>query len=449
MKKLLLLLLTVIGFSSSIIAQTSTKKTFVFDLDDCIEFAYVNQTDVLNANLDVAIAVSKVKETIGIGLPQVTANLNFQDFLKRPTTLLPGEFFGQPTGTTVPVKFGTKFNTVYGLEATQLLFDGNYLVGLQAAATFKQLSNKILQRTKVETAVAVSKAYYSVIVNTERLTLLDANVARLTIVLNETDQLFKNGFAEKIDVDRIRVLYNNLITERDRAQQFAALGIDLLKFQMGMNIDDELKLKQTANDLTFEPLADLGIDVNPNDRIEYSVFNTVFELNKLELKREKVTFLPAISGFANTNKSIQTDEFKSIFNGDANSFPTTVVGLRVTLPLIGGFQKQQRIKQAKLVVEKSKNDLFKLESSIKIEVSNAATNYITSVQSLENQKQNIQLASEIYRISKIKFDEGVGSSLEVTTAETSLKEAQNNYLSALFDALIAKTELLKATGKIN
>lgn len=449
MKKLVVLLIAVISFSFSSKAQVQNKKTYTFNLDECINFAYANQTDVLNAGIDVDIAVSKVRETIGIGLPQVTAILNFQDFLKQPTTLLPGEFFGQPSGTTVPVKFGTKFNAVYGLEATQLIFDGNYLVGLQASATFKELSNKILQRTKIETAVAVSKAYYSVIVNTERLTLLDANVDRLSKVLTETEALFKNGFVEKIDVDRIKVLYNNLITEREKAQRFAALGIDLLKFQMGMNIDDELILKETANDLTFEPLADLGIDVNPNDRIEYSVFNTVFELNKLELKREKVTFLPAISGFANTNKSLQTDEFNSLFNGDASSFPTTVIGLRVTLPLVGGFQKQQRIKQARLAVEKSKNDLFKLESSIKLDVSNAATNYITSVQSLRNQKQNIELANEIYRISKIKFDEGVGSSLEVTTAETSLKEAQNNYLSSLFDALIAKTDLLKATGKIN
>ncbi|OZA60684.1 MAG: transporter, partial [Sphingobacteriales bacterium 39-40-5] len=149
-----------------------------FSLQEAIEYAQRNQSSIQNAKIDEEIAANTVKQTVGIGLPQVNGSVNFQDFLKVPTNLVPGEIFGQP-GKLLPVQFGVKYQSSFGLELNQLLFDGTYLVGLQASKTYKELSSKSLKRSRIETAVAVTKAYYSVLVSNEQLNLLDANMLRL------------------------------------------------------------------------------------------------------------------------------------------------------------------------------------------------------------------------------------------------------------------------------
>jgi outer membrane protein TolC len=202
-----------------------------FSLKEAIDYAQKHQSAILNASIDEEIAKNTVKQTIGIGLPQLNGNVNFQDFLKIPTNLLPGEFFGKP-GTQIPVQFGVQYQSSYGLELNQLLFDGSYLVGLQASKTYKELSNKNLKRSRIETAVGVTKAYYSVLVSNEQLSLLDANIDRLKKSLNDTKALFANGFVEKIDVDRLTVLNNNLETERGNVIRLLELNMNLLKFQM-------------------------------------------------------------------------------------------------------------------------------------------------------------------------------------------------------------------------
>ncbi|MFS8617447.1 MAG: TolC family protein [Solitalea sp.] len=425
-----------------------TVSSFTFNLEECIDYAFNNQYGVKNAELDVEMAESVVKETIGGGLPQVSGGMNFQDYLKLPTQLIPGEFFGQEPGTYIPVQFGTQFALTYGLEATQLLFDGSYFVGLQASKVYKELSEKNLRRSRIETAIAVSKAYYTTLVTEEQLQLADVNIARLKRQLDETQALYENGFAEKIDMDRLQVMYNNTLTERENLTRLAALNIQMLKFQMGMPIQHELKLKETIDDIQFEPVLLLNEDMDPSNRIEYSLLETQASLNELDLKRYKSTMLPRLEAFGSYNRMGQENQFGDLFNGDGQYFPTTVVGLRLTIPLIGGGQKWQQIRQAKLSLRKTENELDNLKNAISLEVKQANTNYINSLESMANQERNMELAEEVYRVAQIKYSQGVGSSLEVTTAETSLKEAQTNYINSLYEALIAKIDLQKATGTI-
>jgi outer membrane protein TolC len=191
--------LIVCFFSVLTVKAQQSDTTISFSLKEAIDYAQSHQVSVQNAIIDEEIAKNTVKKTIGIGLPQVNGNVNFQDFLVVPTSLLPGEFFDKP-GTQVPVRFGVQYQSSIGIEVSQLLFDGSYLVGLQASKTFKELSNKSLKRSRIETAVAVTKAYYSVLVSNEQLSLLDANISRLKKSLNDTQALFANGFVEKIDV---------------------------------------------------------------------------------------------------------------------------------------------------------------------------------------------------------------------------------------------------------
>jgi outer membrane protein len=426
-------------------AQPADSLTYHLSLQEAVEYAQTHQSSVLNARVDEEIAKNTVKHTIGIGLPQVSGNADFSDFIKVPTNLLPGEFFGQP-GTQVPVQFGVKYQSSVGLQLDQLLFDGSYLVGLQASKTYKELSNKNLRRTRIETAVNVSKAYYSVLVSGEQLQLLDANILRLKKSLSDTEALFKNGFVEKIDVDRLTVLSNNLETERENVIRLLALNVNLLKFQMGMSIQTPLKLKDSITSLGSLEETALATDTAAyQSRIEYSLLQTQKRVNEYDLKRFKSLFLPSLSAFANTSQSFQSNSFSDLYN---TNFPTTVIGLRLSVPLVSGGQKLYQVRNAKLAVQKTENDLVNLKNGIKLEISEAQTTYLNGVRSLENQKRNMGLATEVLRVSEIKYEQGVGSSLEVTTAETSLKEAQNNYITALYDLLINKINLDRASGKI-
>jgi outer membrane protein TolC len=426
----------------SLSAQSTAGYTFT--LPQAIDYAFKNQAAVLNAQLDEQIAKNTVKQTTGIGLPQVSASFSFQDFLKLPTSLLPGDFFGQP-GKQVPVQFGVKYQSALGLEASQLLFDGSYLVGLQAAKTYKELSIRNSKRTKIETAVAVSKAYYSVLVSNEQLGLLDANLVRLHKSLHDIEAYYKNGLVEKVDVDRLRVLTNNLETERENVLRLLALNTNLLKFQMGMPIEANLTLSDSIKELSLTADVLVSDSLAYKNRIEFSLGQTQKKLNELNLKRYKSEFLPSIVAFGSTSNSYQNNSFSQLYS---NYYPTSLVGLKLSLPIISGGQRIYKIKNARLEVQKSANDLANLQNGINLEINQAKISFLNGLQSLENQKRNMELSKEVLRISKVKYDQGVGSSLEVTAAETSLKESQNNYINALYESLINKVNLDRALGRI-
>lgn len=421
-----------------------TDTVAAFTLQEAIDYAQTHQSAILNAKVDEEIARNTVKKTVGMGLPQINANVNFQDFIKVPTNLLPGEFFGKP-GEMIPVRFGVKYQSSAGLELSQLLFDGTYLVGLQASKTYKELSTKNLQRSRIETAVAVTKAYYSVLVSNEQLSLLDANIVRLKKSLKDTEALFKNGFVEKIDLDRLTVLNNNLETERENVVHLLDLNLHLLKFQMGMNINSTLTLKDSISGLNVEESVALNDTSAYKSRIEYSLLETQKKLNELDLKRYQSQYLPSIGAFGSTTRSLQSNTFNELFD---RSFPMTVIGFRISVPIISGGIRNYQVRNARLEIKKTENNLVNLRNGINLEVEQAKTVYRNGFRSLENQKRNMTLAQEVLRVTKVKYEQGVGSSIEVTTAETALKESQNNYINALYELLINKVNLDKALGKI-
>lgn len=442
--------------------------TVNFSLQEAISFALEHQIDIKNAKVDEKIASNTVKKTIGIGLPQISASADFNDFLKLPTSIFPdfisplvydvfekngvkdanGNVIKLPAGLggSQPVQFGTKYTSSVGLQVSQLIFDGSYLVGLQASKTYKELSTKNSKRTRIETAVAVTKAYYSVLVSNEQLTLLDANIDRLKKSLNDTEALFKNGFVEKIDVDRLTVLNNNLLTERENVIRLLALNLNLLKFQMGLSIRSNLTLKDKISILNVDETPVLADSNVYQKRIEYSLLQTQKKLNDLNVKRYKSAFLPSLAAFGSTSANFQNNKFSNLYD---TRFPTTVIGLKLSVPLISGGQKLYDVRNARLESLKTQNNIYNLQNAINLEVSQAQTTFLNGQASLANQKRNMDLAKEVLRVTKIKYEQGVGSSLEVTTAETSLKEAQNNYINALYDMLINRVNLDKALGNIN
>jgi len=425
---------------------TPNTQTYSFTVQDCINYAYEHQNTVLNSALDIKSAEYKVKETTGIGLPQISGSASFQDYLKIPTTLLPGEFFGAP-GTFVPVKFGVKYQSNLGVSLNQILFNGSYLVGLKASKTYRELSQRNYTRSKIEANVAVTKAYYQVLVSDEQIKLYDANIAQLKQQVDQTVAQNKQGFVEKIDVDRITVQYNNLITNRENVIRALALNYQMLKFQMGMPVDENLVLKDKLSDVNLDNnVAEMSVDTGfYHNRIEYSLQETQKKLNELDLQNKKSTYLPTLSANGSYAASYQDNNFNKLYS---QVFPSSYIGLTLNVPIFSGGQRLNQVRQAKIEVQKSANDLVNLKNTINLDAKVATVSYINGLQSLNNQKRNQTLAQEVLRVSKIKYQQGVGSSIEVTQAQTGLEDADNKYIQGLYDALVSKVDLDKAYGRI-
>ncbi|RYY07730.1 MAG: TolC family protein [Sphingobacteriaceae bacterium] len=445
-KTVTILIFILVGFKTFSQLQPTGDKRFNFSIADCINYAYEHQNTVVNANLDIKSAEYRIRETIGTGLPQISGQATFTDYLKLPTTLLPGEFLGQP-GTFIPVKFGVNYNSNLALNASQLIFSGSYFIGLKAAKTFRELSNRNYTRSKIDVNVEVTKAYYQVLVSNEQIRLLDANINQLKQQVDQTTAQNKQGFVEKIDVDRITVQYNNLVTNRENILRLLALNYQLLKFQMGMPIEYNLTLA--------DKLADTGLDNNVisyttdttfyRNRVEYGLLETQKNLYGLDVRNRISQYYPSLTANGSAASAFQNNTFGQLYN---SSFPSSYVGLTLNVPIFNGFQRYYQVKQAKITYIKSQNDLINLKNSLNLEASQASVSYTNGLQTLNNQKKSQELAREVLRVSKIKYQQGVGSSIEVTQAQTELENADNQYIQGLYDALVSKVDLDRAYGRI-
>ncbi len=421
-----------------------------FSLQQAIDYAMQNQRDVKNALLDEQIAKQQVKEIASAGLPQINSSLDEMYFFAYPPQ---ASFGGDFAGLSLPKEYqvfrmGVKNKFGLSVDATQLIFSGEYLLGLKASKVYVELSTRSTQRTKIETVSAVTKAYYTVLINEERSKLLDANVTRLKRTLDETKALFDNGLVEKIDHDRLSVSYNNLLIEQEKVNRLLGMGIYFLKFQIGMDMNARLTLTDKLTDLKFE-----ATEVVPTDkfdytkRVEYGLFETQLHLAQLDFKRRKVAYLPTIAAFGNFSSATFRETFKSTDNGTA-WYSGAYVGGKLSLPIFTGLQRNAQYQQTRLKLEQAENNLTYIKQSIDLDLASSAITLQNANSAYVLQKKNIETAEEVVRVSKIKYDTGVGSNLELITAETALKEAQTNYFSALYDALVAKIDYERANGNI-
>jgi outer membrane protein len=434
--------------------QVSPDTSHGFTVQDCINYAYQHQDSVVNAGLDIKSAEYKVKETFGQGLPQVNGSISFQDYIQPPvtvgpsfSTLLAGGSVN-PNAPLVAYPFGAvKYNNTYSLQATQLLFSGTFLVGLQAVKTYKELSQRSLVRTKIETNVNVTKAYYQVLVSNEQIKLLDANISQLKQQLDQTTQQNKQGFVEAIDVDRLAVQYNNLVTSRENTVRSLTLNYQMLKFQMGMPIYQQLTLKDKLEDINLDQkVVQNTLDTTfYHNRIEYSLLETEIKLNQLNVKSKKAEYLPTFSASGGYGGTYQENQIKYMYD---HIYPSSYIGLNLNIPIFNGGQRNNQLKELKISVQKAQNNLNDAKNAFSLQASSANITYFNSTQSLTTQKRSRELAEEVLRVTKIKYQQGVGSSIEVTQAETDLESADNQYIQALYNVLISKVDLDKAYGRI-
>jgi outer membrane protein len=460
MKKIFLSALVTALFFSYGNSQTPSPKGkdgmgLSFSLKQCIDYALQNQTSVKNALLDEAIAKDKVREVTGIGLPQINANVQFvnNDPLRRmfgvgdggPNFFAGGKFIPKGEVFAVPNIFQLKAGGDAGLTLTQLIFSSSYFVGLQAAKTYKELSSKATIQTKIEFTEAVSKSYYLVLINQERIKLFDKIVARLDTLLFQAKAMNQNGLVEKIDVDRLQVAYNNLQTEREKFKNMLELSMALLKFQMSMPLENELTLTEKISDFKAEAPPVQKMDYK--NRIEFSLLESQKKLQQLDIKNNNLSHLPRVAAFANAGWFSQSPEF-NYFTKSNLWYNYGMYGINISIPIFDGMQTSYKNQQSKLKSQQIENNIQSFELAASLQVKSAEISLKNNLSSLESQSKNMELADEVAKVTKTKYRAGVGTSLEVTTAETALLEAQTNYYNALYDALISKVDYDKANGTL-
>ena len=430
--------------ASSAMAQTGIKHAF--SVKECVDYAHKNNLQVKNALLNVQIQLEINRDVTASALPSLTGIVNGNDYLKIPTSLLPGEIFGQPAGTYIPVQFGTKYNANAGLQLQQLLFDGQVFVGLQARSTSIAFSNKNVEVTEEMIKANVYKIYYQLVASKTQIGIFDANLERLNKLLTDTKALYENGFVEKLDIDKISVQISNLETEKLRALNSIDIGYQALKTLIGMPTKDALVLTEELTEDKIKKDFTADTSFNYTDRKEYQYLDLAKQLNELNIKRYKMSFLPTLALSGSYTKNAQRNQFN--FFGKGDWFTTSFVGLNLTVPIFSGFSKTSHVTKSKLELQQTENQIDNLRLTIDNEIETAKLNFHAATITLDYQKKNMLLAENVFNQTKKKFELGSGSNTEITAAQTDLRTAQANYINALYSAIIAKVDFYKAIGKL-
>lgn len=423
-----------------------------FSLQEAISYGIQKNVTVKNAEVDAESANSRIGEIRSIGLPQVNGSLNLLHNPIIQRFFLPATFGNPNAGPDDPpiaAKFGVNYSGTASVTVNQLLFNATWLLGLKAAEAYRSLAQKQIMQSKLAVVENVSKAYYGVLIAEERAKILNLNIGRLDSLVRETRILNQNGFVEKIDIDRLEVQVNNLKTERQKVQNLVELSYYLLKFQMGIKLDEPIAL---ADRITEQNVALIQRDMlnqernfNYNDRIEYSLLKDQKNLAEMDVTNVRRQYLPTVAAFGTYGYNIGLDKFKIFTNPWFNS---ATVGLAFQVPIFDGFQKKYKLQQNQFTVKKIDQSMGLLEQSIDLQVKSASVGITNGLETLKTQKRNLELSQEIVRVSKIKYKSGTGSNIEVLNAESSLKESQTNYFAALYDLLLSKVDLDKARGQL-
>jgi outer membrane protein len=438
-----------------------------FSIQQAVDYAMKNSVQVKNALLDIKLQEQTNRDITSAAYPHLNGSISgtynpniavqsFPNFIGAATYgVLVQE--GVKNGTGQPIvspadfgfieaQFGTKYLAGVGLDFSQLLFDGQVFVGLQARRTSIDWSTKNVAVTQEGIKVNIYKIYYQLVVSKTQVELLDANIDRLQKLSHDTKAMYQNGFAEQLDVDKIDVQVTNLITEKTKVLNTVSTGFLGLKLLMGMPMKDTVILTDTISDDQIKEGALEAASYNYTDRVEYQYAELGKKLNEFNIKRYKLSQIPTVNLTGNYSKNAQRNEFNFFSKGDWFTFSS--INLRINIPIFNGFSTRAKIDGAKLELQKTDNRIEGLKLSIDNEVQSARLSFSNAVATMNFQRKNMELAERVYDQTRKKYESGLGSNTDITVSQTDLKAAQTNYINALYDAVIARVDYLKAVGKL-
>jgi outer membrane protein len=417
-----------------------------FSIAQAIDYAAKNSVIVKNALLDYQIQEQSNRATTSQALPQVSGSLAFTQYTQVPVTPIPGGFFpGTVAGKTYTVAFALPYTTTASITLKQVLFDGQVFVGLQARRTSLDYYQKKEEVTEQLVRVNIYKVYYQLLIAKSQMDQVDANIANQEAQLHSTSEMFKNGFSEQLDVDKATVQLSNLQTEKINLKLNIDNGYLGLKVLMGMPVRDSLSLTDTLTDDMIRNAA-LGDEYKYTDRRDFQLMMLSKSLGEYNVKRYKKSYIPTL----NLNAVYQQNQYESKldFTAPMTWFPASYYGLTLNVPIFDGFYKAANIQQAKLQLQQTENNMDSLKNRIDVDVRQSQIQFSSAIATLDFQKKNMVLAQKVYDQTRKKFEQGLGSNTEITTAFADEQTAQYNYFNALYSAVIAKVDYLYAIGKL-
>lgn len=448
----------------SLVAQ----QVYTLSVDDAVEMAFKNVMDLKNARLDYKIAEARNKEIVGLALPQVSGSFQGNHYLSLPQIQFPDgtekviydilRDNGVRNGSGVPIttegelkfrnfSFFTPWNINAGISVQQLLFEPQVFVGLEARKALLESSELQIKVAEDKVREAVHKSYYAVLIGQKQLEFVQENIKRLEKLSSDMEVMFKNGFVEKLDIDKTTVSLNNVRTMQSQLKNGIAIGYAALKMTIGLPQADSLVL---TDQLTPDKVKDGILDesFSYEDRNDVKLLNTAKRLQGFDIRRHKLSYAPTLAAFYNFQRNGQ----RSAETGGNMKpwfwYSTSIAGLSINLPIFDGLQKKNKIRQAQFNLEKVENTLEQVKQGIDLEKTVARNNLNTAILNMNAQEKNMQLAEKVFTTVKKKYEQGLGSSFEVLQADTDLQMAQSNYFRALYDAIIAKISYQKTLGKL-
>ena len=435
-----------------------------FSLDQAISYAIENNKSLRAKKLDVEDAEADIDGYASIAYPQITGGVDYQYYFEVPAQpvpdfitpsvygilfqegVIPSRDLGPPTVSQL--SFFQPHNLTGKIDASIQVYDGSYRYGLKGAKMYRDLIKKEINASAYEVKSMVTKAYLNCLITDENITIVEDNLSVVSKSLDELKAMYEEGFVESLDVDRMQLSFDNLNTSLTNLTEVSKLSRNLLKFQMGFPISEELVLTEDleviVNELSLTLASDLEIDFSK--RPEYEVIEKGIEINDLDYLRNRATYLPTVRAFGSFQRSLQRE---NLFDSDeAGWIPTSLAGLSINIPIYDGGNKRSKIEKTKIRAQKLMLQKEEFQSGVRMQVSNSYISLINAFNTLENTRSSLEMNESIYERVNIKFREGVGSSVEVTQAESSLYQAQADYINAIYDVVNAKTDLDIALGEL-
>jgi outer membrane protein TolC len=438
MNKVLLLLTLVIvqmGYSQQ-------DREYDFTLEQAIAFALDSNYVAINSRRDIAIAIKKKWETTASGLPQIDANISYNNNLKQPVTLLPGEISGGDPGTFVPVIFGTKESASASATLNQLIFDGSYLVGLQAAKTFLNYSYNYDEKVQLEVRKGVINAYGSVLLSEELVSIYELNKANLEKNLVETRITFENGFVEEESVEQLEITLLNIETQLKNSKRTLLIAKQMFNLALGIDVESNVVLLDNLDSLTQQNinLSFLEENINIEDNVDYKIASNLTEQRQLEVKLEKSYSMPNLSGFINYGTDAYSNTFTFLNNSQA-WFQSSLLGFRMNIPIISSGMRSARTQQAKIALEQAETQLTETYQQVLLDINTAKIYYMFAIENYNYNKNNLNLSERVEQKNQIKFTEGLASSFDLRQAQIQLYTAQQAYFESMLRVVTTKVEL--------
>lgn len=446
MKKLLHICLLLV-LTAGAKAQNMSRDTMYFSLDESLVFAMENNLNAKNARLDVDAADQRIWETAALGLPQVDASIDYNYNINLPTTLIP-DFLGDPT-EKIEVQFGTKHYATAGLVGNQLVFSGEYIIGLQTARIYKEFTQLNKERTEQEVRQSVIENYYLVLLGEETLKLLEENLENVRLTYEETTQLLKAGFVEEIDADQLEVTLIDLQNSVLSMERQLTATKNLLKYQMGLDRNKIIVLSDKLSDLVSEIDYEttLGVNFNIEDNLDYKILSDQERLALMDMKMKRTSFLPSVSAFYSTSFTAQRNVF-DFLDSDQDWYQSSMVGLSFNFPIFSSGNRRAGVSQKRIAYEQARNSKQFAAEGLRVEFMQYKYDFANALEKYRSDRKNLELSEKVVRVTKTKYTEGLTSSLELSQVNNQYIQALTNYTSSMVELLNAKIKIDKLINEI-